>query len=89
MVVAQVDPRPLQRFVAAVEGVGDLACSRPRQQHQPIWRWRASDANARRALTILWPYLSALKRDQALAALSQVNATARTPWLPCELSEVA
>ena len=76
MELTQVDERPLRRFAAAV-GSGRVqarpARLSPTRRQQASWRWRASHAEAERALCALWPYLSEPKREQAMRVVDALE----------------
>lgn len=75
MSVTQVDREVLDRFQRALQ-LGsvrgpfktDYASQR---SIKPRWVWRATGNTARTAIDRLWPYLSTVKRDQALIAFER------------------
>jgi hypothetical protein len=73
--IKQVVRENLERFMAAVGGVGTLNGPYQKVENaQPISRYRVSGTGAREALKLLWPYLGEAKRQQAARALAgEVN----------------
>lgn len=69
--VTQVICGPLERFKAAVSGLGRVEGPYPRPcpTHQPLYRFRACGHEARQILGLLWPYLCEPKREQATKVL--------------------
>ena len=75
--IAQVDVRPLERFLRAV-GLGSVhgPYIDKRPTHAPIYQWRYSGAIGCQQLTeLLWPYLSEPKREQIEAAWEKYHAS--------------
>jgi DNA-directed RNA polymerase specialized sigma24 family protein len=68
--VSQKDRRPLDRFYAAI-GVGRV--TGPYEHDIHTWQV-GGNSGARRALDLLWPYLSQPKREQAEAAMATIAA---------------
>ena len=78
MAVAQVDPRAIWRFQAAVGGAGRVhvkASQRPgRWSDQFVWQCtRAADID--KVVTLLWPFLGDLKREQIVACRLKVASS--------------
>lgn len=73
LVVSQVHRNTLERFQRAIGNIGRIQNPRILPNRQPIYRFIAHGDQAREALNDLWPFLSAPKREQALAALVQYN----------------
>ena len=64
--VKQVDPRPLERFYAAIGKVGTIRLEPRRGGSRPIYVWYAQRAGVVfHVLDRLWPYLSEPKKEQA------------------------
>jgi hypothetical protein len=83
MEIYQTDPRPLERFRAAVGGIGKVSGPRPpaRGSRKVSWTWDAYNwADTQAVIAMLWAFLSAPKRDQARKALMTVGPR-RTQWL--------
>lgn len=65
--IMQCDPRPLERFAAAV-GVGKVFGPYERKrgrQERPFWYWQTNGAAAEGVLDLLWPWLCGPKHEQA------------------------
>lgn len=62
LVVRQKDRRPLERFQAAVGGVG--AIHGPYSRGNPCPCWKVVGSRAEQVAKLLWPYLSEPKREQ-------------------------
>lgn len=67
--IHQKDPRPLERFQAAIGGIGRL--KHVNNVTSEIWRWECECARARAVMDVLLPYLSAPKREQWEAVLAK------------------
>lgn len=86
MSMSQIRIEPIARFLKAV-GVGKQAG--PYQQKnvkgKPYWRWStAGRPSAHRVLSILWPYLSLPKQEQAHRVWAELDRlkTLKSPKLP-------
>jgi hypothetical protein len=75
--ITQIDRRVLDRFHAAVLGVGKMQgpyTKRPINR-KPIWRWRAcSFEDCQATIALLWKFLSPIKRAQALDVMKRYAA---------------
>lgn len=66
-------PAVLSRFRVAV-GVGWIEGPQSGNGYANAYKWAAGGADTLCALELLWPYLGAVKRDQALDAVSRLDA---------------
>lgn len=70
--VPQADPRPIDRFKAAIGGIGHVRIVPPPKLYptrKQQWHWdTTSFEHAQAALAMLWSFLSRPKREQALKA---------------------
>lgn len=69
LVVGQVNRDNLVRFQAAVGGEGVIGKPRFLPGRKPIQQFVATGESAQRCLRVIWPFLSAEKREQAIRAL--------------------
>lgn len=60
--VTQKDPRPLQRFMDALGGIGNVRG--PYDKHNGQCFWHKAGKGALEVVEMLWPYLSEPKREQ-------------------------
>jgi hypothetical protein len=83
MQIPQVDRRPLDRFHAAVGGLGRVGF-RPRKKWRDQWYWQVgSFPNVEAVLALLWPFLSEPKREQAERVLAAYRAKPHTGGALC------
>jgi hypothetical protein len=66
--VSQVNKEPLVRFAQVVGGKVNGPYGPYRPSKRPYYQWFASSARASKVLTMLWPYLTKIKRTQARKA---------------------
>lgn len=66
LAIPQNDPRPLERFHAAVQGLGYINWQRTGTNY--VWQCQKF-ADAQAAIALLWAFWSAPKREQATVAL--------------------
>lgn len=85
MSVAQVRPEPLRRFHGIV-GAGKMGGPYGGSgNRRPSYRWNtAGRPSAARVLTLLWPYLSEPKKEQARRVWAELAARRgpKSPQLP-------
>jgi hypothetical protein len=76
--VSQNELEPLERFRVAV-GVGKINRRWRTNGFKDRWNYMywVGGANAKTALDLLWPYLSSIKRRQALKAFNKIK---QNPW---------
>jgi hypothetical protein len=77
-------PETLERFQKAVrcgKVYGPYDHKKNADTWRPYWRYMASNRDARKALRIMWPWLSSVKRAQAEAAIALANEQAARPRL--------
>lgn len=88
--VAQVELEPLDRFARAVDGRRPGGPYKPRNDRsRPYHRWDACGRpSVHRILSLLWPYLSGPKKEQAREVWREMRRlrTPKSPALP-ELPE--
>jgi hypothetical protein len=65
-------PAILERFRSAVGGFGDIRPLGPAQSRRYVWRVEDFE-HGQAVIVMLWPFLSAVKRRQATAALLQAR----------------
>lgn len=65
--VSQKDRRALDRFRAALGGVGSIYGP---DKRAGIHRFQVGQRKARRAVELMWPWLGEVKREQAIAAIA-------------------
>lgn len=83
--VCQADPRPLLRFARTfgfpetkVYGPEFRTSGRVRQR-KPMWRFQIADRDdVLRVLSLMEPYLSDMKREQAVTAVARIEAQGAT-----------
>ena len=65
----QTDPETLERFRDAV-GIGSVygPYNQKKDKWSPFWRYTIHNKDVDAVLTLLWPFLGTVKREQALAA---------------------
>jgi len=85
LVVTQGDPGPLERFRAAVCGIGKVlgpyqtGTRADGTSYRPAWQFRVGSwADTQAVVALLWRWLSAPKRQAAQETLSFLNDTRRT-----------
>lgn len=75
--VGQVNKDTLERFRAAVGGLGSVVgpySHRARPQSKPIYQYRASSfEDVQAVLAMLWAWLGPHKREQALTAMAKAT----------------
>jgi len=71
----QTDPRPLERFAAAVGGnvTGPYAIT-GNGGRKPRWQWQRVGSPAAEVVERLWTYLSEPKREQITRVMEEVAA---------------
>lgn len=90
--ITQCDRRVLDRFRAAVLGIGSITgpWSDGRPNHRPKWQYQAAGAyQAQAVIAMIWRWLSPVKRDQATSAMVHANSrsapkTMAKNWGQCE-----
>jgi hypothetical protein len=85
--VRQVRREPLERFRAAIGGIGRIYLERSPGRSQPIHGFQVGQwADVQAIVAMLWKYLSLPKREQIMAKTLAHRATEkwwgkrRTPW---------
>lgn len=73
MSVAQVEKEPLYRFFTAVSIGAIRGPYKYSTNRQPHYQWNASGSDVIKTLEKLWPYLSSIKKQQALIKLEVYN----------------
>jgi hypothetical protein len=67
--ISQTEPSTLERFQAAVGGIGVIRGpydkSKLRPNHSPLWQYTTNVRDAQAVIAMLWPFLSKPKREQA------------------------
>lgn len=76
--VAQKDLRPLERFKSAVGEVGGID-NRDLINASGAHQWRVCGSKALEVLSLLWPYLSAPKLEQAERVMEECGASLPPP----------
>lgn len=78
--VTQVDRQVLDRFRAAVGGLGNVygPFDRPNPKHRPLYTYRVNRfEHSQAVLAMLWRFLDEVKRDQAVGALRKYHENRR------------
>lgn len=68
--IGQADKELLDRFQAAVGGVGSIG-GRYKNKGRGFYRWSTSGSTAQDVMALIWPYLGPFKRAQYLEALEK------------------
>lgn len=90
--IAHVRREPLDRFAIAVGGRIRGPYKPRTERSQPYFRWEASGrGSVHRVISLLWPYLSAPKREQASRVWAELEARKgkKSPFLPPLPTEAA
>jgi hypothetical protein len=80
LTVGQTDPRPLYRFMAVFNGIGNVRgpYTRAKANHSPIWYYSVDGFEKVQALmAMMWPFLCGPKKRQATEMMSEVVPHAR------------
>lgn len=85
--VVQTNPAPIYRFHAAICGVGRIngPFKGRKANYKPYWRWSTEGRpSVCSVLSMLWPYLSYPKRQQAIKVWKELELlkTKKSPKLP-------
>lgn len=81
--VKQTDREPLERFRAAVGGIGVINGPYERNGNKPYWTYKSSGyARVQAIVAALWRFLSTPKREQARCALTEMKANFKRPGAP-------
>lgn len=84
--ISHVRREPLDRFAAAINGRKPGGPYRQKDiRHSAYYRWDACGRpSVHRVLTLLWPYLSEPKKEQARRVWAELEASKRkkSPYLP-------
>ena len=78
LVIGQTDIRPLHRFQEAVGGLGKIyERSKPKSvKHKQAWVYCVGHFEVVQAVVaMMWPFMSAPKREQAVKALARYHET--------------
>lgn len=70
--VGQRDLEPLERFMAAVEGIGAIYTREI--DNRPYYTYKCSGEKVRQVIELLWPYLCSIKKEQATKALQDYDS---------------
>jgi hypothetical protein len=80
LTVGQTDPRPLYRFMAVFNGIGNVRgpYTRVKANHSPIWYYSVDGFEKVQALmAMMWPFLCEPKKQQATEMMAEVVPHAR------------
>ena len=78
--IAQIDPRPLERFNRAVCSLGNVSGPYKSRSEKHHIKWTFTSArfeHAQQIMILLWPYLRPIKRQQAKKAITEMLIDAR------------
>lgn len=71
MHVSQTDENVLERFRAAVGGIGKIESMRLREGYKQVWRWRVHGQDVVDVGAKLYDYLCQPKQDQLITAIGK------------------